>query len=522
MKTTAYENVALVGFATTLMAIQFIFFHGGYFGYDEIWYGKIAASILEGRFTHFHLYAFRYATFLPLTAIYSIFGINDFSNFFFNVAFHWVTLYIVLQFLKKYDVWTKFVAVIFYSCMPIITMYLEKPMPDVVVMTGFTMMVYGYYLVNFKIHASRIAPIIWFIIGAILVFLAKETFLIFYPIFIVLLAKDAIQRKNKYFWIRTITTILIFGILYALANYFYFGDPLIRVKTIFAFTYVHDCSYDVQPMSVLLKRITTDLWLSFIRNVILLPVIFLPLLWYNPKDRIFQFLFKLWIACMVLANFMTISYSSYVPLCPDPRHFMFAFPIGTIVFAIGFNNLQKNIKSAVFACIVLLLMLWIAVVNLHENTWYLYVPLILGIVSMYFSHRRLAITMFSLGLISMYMVHLLYNKKVNYPDQKKLTSYVLDQAKKKSIVVTDGANATISTYIAQYDTSLVRFVDFKEFDTLDTHLYKEKWLIMNGMTRYLSNQNWEELPVYAKTAHEKLEKIYSNDSGDVYIIDAQK
>ena len=64
--------------------------------------------------------------------------------------------------------------------------------------------------------------------------------------------------------------------------------------------------------------------------------------------------------------------------------------------------------------------------------------------------------------------------------------------RKKSIVVTDGANATISTYIAQFDTSFVRFVDFKEFDTISVERY-QKYLIMNGMTRYLSNLDWEDL-----------------------------
>ena len=86
-------------FPTLLMGIQFVFFHGGYFGYDEVWYSKIAASVLTGEFTHFHLYSFRYAMFLPLALLYKIFGINDFSNFIFNMIQHWIVIYIILQLL---------------------------------------------------------------------------------------------------------------------------------------------------------------------------------------------------------------------------------------------------------------------------------------------------------------------------------------------------------------------------------------------------------------------------------------
>ena len=42
---------------------------------------------------------------------------------------------------------------------------------------------------------------------------------------------------------------------------------------------------------------------------------------------------------------------------------------------------------------------------------------------------------------------------------------------------------------------------------------------MNGMTMYLANQEWDKLPEFAKTAHEKLPKVYENKSGAVYLLD---
>lgn len=504
---------------TALFLIQFCFFHGGYFGYDEMWYSKIAASVVSGEFTHFHLYCFRYAMILPLALLYKIVGINDFSNFLFNLIQHWIVVYIILQLLQSYSARIKWLAILYYSCLPIITLYIEKPMPDIVVMTGFSMMVYGYYQVKFlNIEHSR-ATLLWFIIGAILLFLAKETFLIFYPIFLFLAAYDLFYRKSHtYFWKWTTLILTVFIGFYFLANYLWFGDALKRVHTISAFSYVHDCSYDHQPLSVLIKRVYYELWFAFIRNAILLPIIFLPLIWRKSMTSAFSFLYGCWLASMLLANFMTISYTSYVPLCPDPRHFMFAFPIGACVFAIGLEYVRKNIFLLLFAVVTSLLMLFVSVINHFEITWFLFIPLIAGLILMYLERPNESVAIICLGMLSMYVVHALYNDKTNYKDQKKLPQFILNNAKEKSLVVTDAANVNISNYIGKFDTTMVTFVDYEAFDTISKSQFQKEYLIMNGMTMYLANQEWEELPEFAKTAHEKLPKVYENKSGAVYLL----
>lgn len=505
---------------TALFLIQYSFFHGGYFGYDEMWYSKIAASVIKGEFTHFHLYCFRYAMILPLALIYKIVGINDFSNFLFNIIQHWVVIYIILQFLQSYTARTKWLAILYYTCLPIITLYIEKPMPDIVVMTGFSMMVYGYYQVRFLNKENSKTALLWFVIGAIFAFWAKETFLIFYPIFLFLAGYDTFYQKSRiYFWKWTSLILTAFLAFYFLGNYLWFGDALKRVHTISAFSYVHDCSYDHQPLSVLFKRVYYELWFAFIRNAILLPVIFLPLLWKKSIPSAFLFLYASWLVSMLLANFMTISYSSYVPLCPDPRHFMFAFPIGACVFAIGIEFVRKNIYLLLFSIAASVMMLYISIVNQYEITWFLFIPLIAGLILMYLDKPNEAVVVICLGIMSMYITHAMYNDKTNYKDQKKLPQYILENAKEKSLVVTDAANVNISNFIGKFDTTMVNFVDYAAFDTISKSGYQKKYLIMNGMTMYLANQEWDKLPEFAKTAHEKLPKVYENKSGAVYLLD---
>ena len=514
-----HPTLFLILIATALMSIQIIFFHGGYFGYDEIWYSKIAASVIRGEFTHFHLYAYRYSMFLPLALLYKIFGIGDFSNFLFNMIQHGIQIYIMVQLLKDTSFRVQWLAVIYYICMPIITLYIEKPMPDIVVMTGFSMMLYGYYQVNYLKKASIHIATAWFVSGAIITFFAKETFLIFYPIFLVMASNDVFRKKtNILYWKQVALFLTMFILIYFLANYMWFGDPLQRMHTIFSFSYVHDCSYDHQPTIVLVRRIAYELWLSFIRNAILLPILFLPLLWQNKLDVKFRFFYLVWLACMLLANFMTISYTSYVPLCPDPRHFMFAFPIGAIVFARGIDGLPKNSTLLFWAIISSVLMLAISVMYQYEHTWFLYLPLIIGFSLQYASQIKPAMISISIGLLSMYLVHIKYNAKVNYADQKKLTEFVLENARTKTLVITDHANVEISGFIQKFDTTLVRFIDFGAYDTIPKDYYQNTYLIMNGMTLTYANLSWEKLPNFVQHAHENFKVVYKNKSGDVYQI----
>ena len=68
-------------FVILTYVLHFIFFHGGYFGYDDMEYSRLAADLTKGAYDHDTQYAYRYGIILPLAASYLTFGINDFANF---------------------------------------------------------------------------------------------------------------------------------------------------------------------------------------------------------------------------------------------------------------------------------------------------------------------------------------------------------------------------------------------------------------------------------------------------------
>ncbi|MBK7633542.1 MAG: hypothetical protein IPJ13_04020 [Saprospiraceae bacterium] len=60
------------------------------------------------------------------------------------------------------------------------------------------------------------------------------------------------------------------------------------------------------------------------------------------------------------------------------------------------------------------------------------------------------------------------------------------------------------------------YISFKALDTTALDSDISKYLIMNGMTMYLSNTNWEALPDDIRHCDTIFPKVFENKSGKVY------
>ncbi len=498
--------------------MHYIFFHGGYFGFDDIEYCRLAHSIIKGNFTHDSLYAHRYAAYLPLALTYLFWGVGDLANFIFGFIIFLITTIIVIKLIHEMDFYTKWIAASMLTFAPMYLMYVEKPMPDIIVALGFLLSFSSYYSHKFDLGLYR-RPAILFVAGCIIMFLAKETFLIFYPFFLILFITDLYQKSGVKFWKTTFSGLLIFGMLYFGYSGLFLGDVFARIHHIFAGQYISSCSYDLQPFAATLNRIGYELWFELARNLYLLPLCFVPILWKSDNTKI-RFLAKSYVSLLILANFMTISYTTYVPLCPDPRHHIYILPIGALLMAYGFRqiiglsfNQYLTIISVLFALLIL------SVYKGFESSWWLYIPLIAAIIFGYKNHKTAMYVCFAISVLSVFVQNCTYNKKVNYQDQKALNDYLINDLSGFKYAITDRVNRDYGNLHSAFDTTLVRFVDYKAADTFRFKTGAPRYLVSNGMTLYLSNTSWESLPESARTAHEKLPKFYENKAGAVYKID---
>lgn len=511
--------VLMIGFVSIIYVMHFLFFHGGYFGYDDMEYCKLAGSLTQGHWVHDSQYAFRYGIVFPLAASYVIFGIHDFANFltgFLPLILTFVWLWVMI---KDQSLTYQWMAVMFLCLSPIHLMYVEKPMPDIVTELGFFTAFCAMYAERFKLPQLKFR---WqfFMVGIVITILSKETILIFYPYFLAIAIYDILKGQHHRFWLYSAAGLLLFLLIYLLWSYWYFDDPLIRVKSIFAGQYLSPCAYDQLPASAVLKRIGYQLWLDLIRNAFLIPVIFLIILIRKGNDSI-RFISISFISLLLLANFMTISYTSYVPLCPDPRHFIFILPIGTLLIAHSEQFIRKISKSDLFMILGLLMVqLCISIYHTMEHTWWLYLPLMGAILSAYFGYPRWMVVLWTAGLLSIYVNNATYHLKTDYKSQKSLNSYAIDSIPYKKYILTDHVNANIGSFHAGYDTSLTVFISFKAYDTLKLDNKIPKYIIINGMTNYLSNTNWELMPDFIRNTDTIFPKVFENKAGKVFKMDS--
>ncbi|MCS6927922.1 MAG: hypothetical protein NZM43_00345 [Saprospiraceae bacterium] len=215
-----------------LLGLHFTCFHGGYFGYDELEYTRLAADWWHWRYEHdLNLYAYRWAVVVPLAMWYGLLGINDFSNFVSSTSVLFIVFLPLANLIRSYPFGAFFCALLYVAVMPHHLMYIEKPMPDIPVELGFLLMITGW-------AASPDRPRPWlaagmFVLGVVLCFLAKETFLIFYLVFVVLLIVDLSKGRASWFWAVVLGSLLVFSALYFGGFYVLQGDALARVRAIF-------------------------------------------------------------------------------------------------------------------------------------------------------------------------------------------------------------------------------------------------------------------------------------------------
>lgn len=515
-----YYVVLFLAVSLLIMLFQFQFFYGGYFGYDDIEYIKLEKDVIFGTYKlDENLYSYRWTVVFPLSGLYKVFGINDFSNFIFNVIPRLLIVYFTIKLINNYSLSTKLITVLFISFLPTHLSYLEKPMPDVWIELGFLLCFSAYYglkYLQYKINYS----IIQFSIGAIIIFLAKETFLILYPFFLILFVLDLKSMKNISFWKGIVIALVTFLTIYFLGFYILTGNALARINAIFQNRYIGSCSYDLLPMNILIDRIVYMLWFDLIRKGFLIPIGFFVLL--SKKNLKPQYRFILWstISMLLLSNFMTILYTSYSPLSYDARHYMFLIPLLALTFSIGIENFKLlNIKDILVISIALLFQLIISYLMHYENVWYYYIPLILCFIYYFFYQNRVVFFIILSAALMVPFIQLLnYNRTINYAEQRQIFEIIKNENRGPYRIVTDPCNTELGKFYNKYQLNGAQIIEFKDFTT---EMRKDQniktYIVLNGYTAFLANIGWEDYPDYVHNFENTMINHSKNKGEEIFI-----
>ena len=310
------------------------YFFYGHFGFDDLHYAELASELLHGRVDFANQYSYRIVP-IGLTALsYAAFGISDWSSAVPALLASAIILFIFYRLFRFVHFWMLVLALVAYFGMPWSLFYSDKLMPDIFV-SAFCFGGWAAYL-QYRTR-GRAGPQVQAVIAAVCLFLAfnsKGTVILLVPLFTVYLIHDLLRGRWR-FWVTfsIVSAVLLtiyLGVVYALT-----GSPFARFSAIEGTHYLNPCSYDILPRAELVNRLTTGFY-GLIQDAGMLPhlvfaVIGLAVISYGGRAHRSALLYPLTtIVSLLSVNFMTISLTSYNPVCLDPRHILLFSPIMSV------------------------------------------------------------------------------------------------------------------------------------------------------------------------------------------------
>ena len=517
------------------------FAYRGHYGYDDMGYALHAVQIIDPNqnLNFQEHFAYRWGLIIPLAISFKLFGINDHAAALPALCTLWSILFLIAYYFRKSPYKYGIFAMTVIAFNRSIFNFSDKIMPDLMVALSVTaafLILYGYrygkHLKNKYILSSILMTLALFF-G----FISKGTIVLILPVLFYIFIIDLIHKRYLPFWLWSIGIACLIFLLYFSCVYFLTGQYNSRFSAISHNAYVNACSYHLQSWKVLFKRLTYELLLVF-GNSAALWFLGLGIFAFFNRHIPFKNFWSIsqkeayWPAIVILAilsaNFMSISYQHYLPMCAEFRHFFYLVPlIILLITPVFFNYLNhKTHKTG----IVLMTTLVCFFVWYHKMKTPLYFYLlILGWVIVRYTlakslYKKVSTILFILMLlllsVSPIKRAMYVSKTGNYAAHKKVVTHFFKSNKEVSLVITNTVQRNMAKYFLEYNPSHpVRFIDYKETETFPVdslNNYTEIYVLMNWFTRQQSFTKWEQLPSYCQQIPENFELRYDENGIQLY------
>ncbi len=469
-------NIAII----ILILVHHFFFFFGHYGFDDIEYAGLAEQLVNKKFAlGLNHYGYRWGEFVPIAFFYKILGMSDFSSGLWSM-FIVVSLLLLVQYVSlKEPLLVRITASLLCVFSHWIFFYSDKMSPDMPIVLG----VFGALSAVFSerfINKGEYTVFKAFLAAACLTFavLTKETIVLLFPTFAIILFIDLFNKQNLRFWAFLAGFSLIFAVAYLLLIYAITGNALQRFAAIEAGAYFNPCSYDQLPRIITWKRIGYEFWQSSITNSLGLGIVFTILAIAKQPFKIglkmetpASFWSVVFITAILSANFMSISIKSYVPMCNDIRHFLYLMPISAVLIAPVLVNLNQQINLYQQPLIVIGVLItvfagfiWLSFPNGFEYIAVLSILLLFILQSTpWFSalqtnhfFRFLPIILLALALIGGEFWSAKKDSKLGYKAFKEAILTIHKQAEKDSVQTAlygDEYMARVGAYLIRFDTT---------------------------------------------------------------------
>jgi hypothetical protein len=313
------------------VVVHHLGFFYGYFGYDDIYYARLADRLLDGNVDYTDHYSYRWTVLLPTAFSYYLFGVSDFSTALPSLLVSVGVLGLLYRQFKA-SAWVLGITILLLFSVRWFVFYTDKLMPDVYV-SFFLFWAWSVYD-RARVETPRWMTSLGLTVLLLAAFLAKGTVILILPLLAYYFWRDwRLGALPTWRYIIPVGLCLLaayFGLLYALT-----GSAGARFAAIDANSYFNECSYSEMPIAETWGRLTTGfaslVWQEGLLKFFMLAIGGMAYARWRRVDSTVYCEVKYYVTTIVVLflsmNFMTISLSGYNPTCLDIRHFLFAVPI---------------------------------------------------------------------------------------------------------------------------------------------------------------------------------------------------
>lgn len=516
----AFHVLALIGYH--------FFGNIGHYGYDDMQYAKIASNLTKGIADYTDHFTFRFPIVFFTAFAYSIFGVTDFASSLPSLAISIFTLVLLFLSLRNKGTTALIIGLSLCTFANWFIFYSDKLMPDIYVAFSVLSVLFILHRYKYEGHRGLVKSSILFALALLFGFMAKETIVLILPLLMYIFIVDLIKKRDLKFWIYS----GVFGII-LLAIYFIFlwkvtGNYGSRFDAILKNNYLNLCSYDHQSVKILLKRIAYEFIEMMTNSVMFTGVVLVVggiitkgLRRYLLMNDSYSFYMISSVILVLSSNFMTISLTSYVPMCLDPRHYLFLIPVVAIPASIIVTEFIKTKAYAIGLIIVLsTISLWSFILS-GQFFWIFYVPLTLLFLAYYFipygkGVRNIFILIFVIVLMAVPFQTIRYAQKIKYQKQKEIFYKYIVNPNEDCYVITNIVQQRLGEYYGEFKSKRYKLLIFNGFNP-DTLKNKKKILFLNAYTESLSGLDYNDLPLYARKAKSSGLPLYENKNLNISI-----
>ncbi|MBV4355552.1 ArnT family glycosyltransferase [Pinibacter aurantiacus] len=444
----------------------------GFYNNDDINYVEYAASLSQNKFsfTSDSQYGLRWACILITGIFYKFFGINDFSTTAYSFISLMVTGWIVVLLSKRRSFKYFILALMLFFLNYTLLFYSYRLLPDPGICLCVMAAYYFYDRYKFDKDYSLWLPVLFGAINFVAV-ITKESIVLILPLFLWWIVQDLRNVRQRRFWLTAIVTMFVLAFSYLLYFKIATGSWFYRLDVLMQNNYVNICRYDLLPAKETIKRVTYLLWNAFWQSGDGICLIFgITALVYRKKLQLQEremHILSTFFVLLLCANFMTVSYNGYVPLCYDPRHFLFLLPFSILAGSFLLEKFyQQPFKFIGLPVFFILSALLLVIIKAGDMKYFygLIGVFLLGwcfVAKMIVDKKAfLVFTICFFCLLSIRpLIDIYRHNNVMYFDHRALIKKTFPARITNAIVYTDDQiDRDLSKYFMQYDTLQVRFL----------------------------------------------------------------